>query len=319
MNQKSNNSIKGFTLIELLVVIAIIAILAAILFPVFAQARSKARQAAGLSNAKQIALAVLMYSEDYDEKFPRCGYGGVQVGTDASGNPIYNQYGGLEMQNVIEPYIKNGGIFSSPGDSAQPTSWFNSGTAYTDDTWDDGSYSLLFNDLLAHPAPTGADGYADETLQQPLADGTSQAAVANVADCVMLIEGHGGWNKQPAGAPDIPDWTGKVPVDHGSKWQKEHSISGNFTPYIAPLGYDGTQANTGLPFYSNGANTAFCDGHAKWVRVSDDQGKPLLCSTLPWAKHLDPQARMGPMGDNPANYCGGDNPVPAGWTGHNWY
>jgi len=62
-NQKS-----AFTLIELLVVIAIIAILAAILFPVFAQARSKARQISGLSNIKQVALSILMYSQDYDEK-----------------------------------------------------------------------------------------------------------------------------------------------------------------------------------------------------------------------------------------------------------
>src|SRR5436305_618158 len=64
----------GFTLIELLVVIAIIAILAAILFPVFAQARSKARQATGTSNAKQVSLAILMYSQDYDEMWPRSGY-----------------------------------------------------------------------------------------------------------------------------------------------------------------------------------------------------------------------------------------------------
>ncbi len=60
---------KGFTLIELLVVIAIIAILAAILFPVFARAREKARQTSCLSNMKQIALAITMYASDYDETY----------------------------------------------------------------------------------------------------------------------------------------------------------------------------------------------------------------------------------------------------------
>ena len=66
----------AFTLIELLVVIAIIAVLAAILFPVFAQARDKARQAACLSNLKQVGTALAMYQQDYDERMPStCNYG----------------------------------------------------------------------------------------------------------------------------------------------------------------------------------------------------------------------------------------------------
>jgi prepilin-type N-terminal cleavage/methylation domain-containing protein len=68
---------RGFTLIELLVVIAIIAILAAILFPVFAKAREKARQTSCLSNCKQIALACLQYAQDYDETLAPEGYGSI--------------------------------------------------------------------------------------------------------------------------------------------------------------------------------------------------------------------------------------------------
>jgi prepilin-type N-terminal cleavage/methylation domain-containing protein len=85
---------RGFTLIELLVVISIIAILAAILFPVFAQAREKARAAACLSNGKQIALAVSMYSQDHDEVLP--------LAVDLSTNAWW--------ESSVIPYIRGGGI-----------------------------------------------------------------------------------------------------------------------------------------------------------------------------------------------------------------
>ena len=94
----------GFTLIELLVVIAIIAILAAILFPVFAKARAKAKQASCASNLRQIGLAVNMYIQDYDERTP--------PNTWQDGTWAFRQY--LTAADRIYPYVKNSQIFACP-------------------------------------------------------------------------------------------------------------------------------------------------------------------------------------------------------------
>ena len=103
---------KGFTLIELLVVIAIIAILAAILFPVFAQARAKARQAACLSNMKQIGTGVTMYIQDYDENYP--------VDSTAFAPADDPQTWASWMQEV-QPYIKNTQVFFCPDAKREDT------------------------------------------------------------------------------------------------------------------------------------------------------------------------------------------------------
>jgi prepilin-type N-terminal cleavage/methylation domain-containing protein/prepilin-type processing-associated H-X9-DG protein len=107
----------AFTLIELLVVIAIIAILAAILFPVFAQAKEAAKKTACLSNTKQNATAVLMYNTDFDDNFAMVAYmqnGDGKIGpcTTAPGNRIY------AMFDAVMPYTKNKDIFLCPSDPA---------------------------------------------------------------------------------------------------------------------------------------------------------------------------------------------------------
>jgi prepilin-type N-terminal cleavage/methylation domain-containing protein/prepilin-type processing-associated H-X9-DG protein len=119
---------RGFTLIELLVVIAIIAILAAILFPVFAQARQKARITSCLSNLKQFGTALMMYAQDYDEtltphvdRWPS-GTFDPDIGTSVVGN---------RLKAVWNPYIKNDQIYRCPADTgAYPTRWDLGETSY---------------------------------------------------------------------------------------------------------------------------------------------------------------------------------------------
>ncbi len=99
----------GFTLIELLVVIAIIAILAAILFPVFAQAREKARAISCLSNQKQIGLGIAMYVQDYDETFFEIPYTAVDVPA-----------GSLKAwSDLVQPYIKSTAVFNCPDSGSE--------------------------------------------------------------------------------------------------------------------------------------------------------------------------------------------------------
>ena len=105
----------GFTLIELLVVIAIIAILAAILFPVFAKAREKARQSSCLNNVKQLQLALLQYCEDYDERTPP----GAAVDMNARSHPWAS----------AQPYVKNSQVFACPSDSLRNTCSLQAGVA----------------------------------------------------------------------------------------------------------------------------------------------------------------------------------------------
>ena len=133
----------GFTLIELLVVIAIIAILAAILFPVFARAREAARKATCLSNLKQITLAAIMYAQDYDEVLP---YVSMSAGNDQSAHPVdpANLYdndaidaigsvGLWHLADMVRSYVKSLDIFQCPT-LMRRSEWFRLDTVLMPDT-----------------------------------------------------------------------------------------------------------------------------------------------------------------------------------------
>jgi len=151
----------GFTLIELLVVIAIIAILAAILFPVFGQAREKARSVSCLSNCKQLGLASVMYSQDYDEMvLPHC----LRDFSDPTG-PVYSYWFEEAM-----PYVKNAQIFVCPSHKGAV-----GGHNFV------GSYGYLCDGFSLNPADPNYSGL-------PFGGIYSIAAVNYPAEMIMLGE-----------------------------------------------------------------------------------------------------------------------------------
>ena len=132
MKRPVQHAHRGFTLIELLVVIAIIAILAAILFPVFARAREKARQTSCLSNLKQNALAMLMYAQDYDEAFPIAYYYSPGFTQEWAWDASVDYNTGAATAGLLGPYTKNEQLNQCPSFKAQ--SWGRPYTGYAYNT-----------------------------------------------------------------------------------------------------------------------------------------------------------------------------------------
>ena len=187
----------GFTLIELLVVIAIIAILAAILFPVFAQAREKARGISCLSNMKQLALGANMYLQDYDSHY-------VSSGGQCYGAPpgcsITNPLPSMQWQWTIQPYVKNTQLLLCPSD---PHDNHNRGmaTSYTENNW----------------------GTNDHNSS---AGGVSEAHTEKPAETALLVEGaNTGWEE---GAVNVKN---ALMIDDYTTWTQWNRIQHDRTDW----------------------------------------------------------------------------------------
>jgi len=224
---------KAFTLIELLVVIAIIAILAAILFPVFAQAREAARKSTCLSNEKQMATAVMMYKQDYDEYYPS-----LQWGLATWNGWWYN----------IQPYTKNAGILVCP-----------SGTAVVDiaptkpSNFPGKTNADLRNELsgIITTGATAADARAVKIsygFNESLVAGTVDVAIQAPAGKMMLCD---------ANHSLLNYWDNTGPSRCGGTSCGRYALLGTAA---CPTGGQ-TQRHQG------GLNMAFCDGHVKYIQA----------------------------------------------------
>ena len=226
---------KGFTLIELLVVIAIIAILAAILFPVFAKAREKARQASCLSNEKQIGLALMQYTQDYDGSFPfsllRQGDSTTYIEVNpatcpetpakyfqvSDGNPSKHY---MSWMDAIYPYTKNIKIFTCPSAPSENKKLPSYG------------YSGGVNEWCRYYF----QGILDATKYIPL----NESEMKNPADVIVSMDANFAYSNY---------------VNGDDYWVWSHS----------PV-----QANKIVfTLHNGGVNMIFGDGHAKWINNND--------------------------------------------------
>ena len=251
---------RAFTLIELLVVIAIIAILAAILFPVFAQARGQARKAASLSNMKQQGLALLMYAQDYDERYicewPFNNFWGQTGPTAFDGNHTFHPY--------LNPYIKNKDIWKAPGTGQEVVISQNVFGTSDPCGWDSnltGGYSMSY--MMNE---TGwSDGQNYDRLNKFLGSGLPESVITHPAEEIIIIEAAGlaEWinnGYQIAYTTDGGTSTIPQPSDPNQSlsWMQFYNVPG------ADWGLAGFPQVE--PFrYAKGNNCDFFDGHVKFM------------------------------------------------------
>jgi prepilin-type N-terminal cleavage/methylation domain-containing protein/prepilin-type processing-associated H-X9-DG protein len=221
----------GFTLIELLVVIAIIAILAAILFPVFAKAREKARQTSCLSNVRQLGMAYIQYLQDFDERFPPH----VTERTAPAGTPdTLVARAPYSYRTKLEPYIRNTQVFKCPSGAAWPDP--APGRWYTTDYGNNHNESNLATAVQRAWYQANPDFGFNETV--------TMGDLARPARFIVLGEA--------SRASGIPSRGGMYP----QPWA--------FDDAVLP---DAQQQARMIARHNEGSNIVYADGHAKWTQV----------------------------------------------------
>jgi len=236
------NDRSAFTLIELLVVIAIIAILAAILFPVFAQAREKARQTGCLNNIKQLTTGVLQYTTDNDGLYPLSVPGGVRASFTTPADRTATSAAGLARRmsywsNSVQPYIKNWGVYTCPSASDR-------------------------SDIFGVKVEQVPGGVTIGLLLNGYLNAWSEAGSAAPAGVIMFSEGMGK-GTMPGFGNVFPIATdqGGCTYSGNPEWRFLASGTGCTTQCAYSFNFDRTWW-----VHGEGSNYTYLDGHAKWVR-----------------------------------------------------
>jgi prepilin-type N-terminal cleavage/methylation domain-containing protein/prepilin-type processing-associated H-X9-DG protein len=243
----------GFTLIELLVVIAIIAILAAILFPVFAQARDRARSASCISNLKQMGLAWMMYTQDYDELFPNAYPGANSAGDGPLGECQFmmgnSGYTGW-IGNSFIPYTKNVQIYKCPSTpNLNPVNYGNSARR----CWLQTKFPVAYQYTSYSYNYTALEGRGLASLTRPADQIAIWDGVTAWTDCPFTDTGCGVWGRR-----DIPTFMVKLGLPLAAGMVNPGPTGwGDRLPFMAPHGLQ--------------VNFMFADGHVKasrWDRLT---------------------------------------------------
>lgn len=241
---------RGFTLIELLVVIAVIALLAAILFPVFARARENARRSSCQSNLKQIGLGLLLYSQDYDEILIADWYG--YEGYNET-DPITTPNARYKWMDAAYPYVKNEQIFSCPSDDPASAKYIYYGNpALAAITPDPGQTS--------GQTPAGRRYFGSYVLAHGYGPGDSRGTPPVSHP------------NPPSGAPQLVKLSQLV-VPSSTAWAMDGegaffiSVSTNPTVQTAPNGQ--RMFSNAVERHLETINVLYCDGHVKAIKLEN--------------------------------------------------
>jgi len=254
VNSDCTSRREAFTLIELLVVIAIIAILAAILFPVFARARENARRSSCMSNLKQIGLGMMMYTQDNDDHLTASSLANDNIPGFDGDNNVTGYW-----TNMLAPYIKSTQLYNCPSESTL--------------VWKKGSYDSSISYGINYMAPNVCTSNCGVSMALPNVAGASLSSIEDTSGTIIITDSKYYINK----------------FDHGqTETQMQSSADSSGTgacTHSTGTGYNYAGCVSGR--HLGTANVLFVDGHVKSLKIENLVGSETINSWRYWTTSSD--------------------------------